>query len=75
MSAPPFELDTPIGELLTVLSDIAGYLQRIADTLDPPRSKPNGKILPGTCSEGTGAPLTPQEGLGVHARGFGYFGV
>ncbi len=74
MSAP-FELDTPIGELLSVLTDLAGYLQRIADTLDTPRSKPNGKLLPGTCSEGTGAPLTPREASGVHARGFGYFEV
>ncbi len=51
MSAPPFELDTPIGELLTVLTDLAGYLQRIADTLDPPRSKPNGKILVGSSQD------------------------
>ncbi len=50
MSAP-FELDTPIGELLTVLTDLAGYLQRIADTLDPPLSKPNGKILVGSSQD------------------------
>lgn len=45
MSAP-FELGTPLDELLGVLSDLAGYLQRIADTLDPPhQERPNGKIL------------------------------
>ncbi len=47
MSAP-FELGTPLDELLGVLSDLAGYLQRIADTLDPPKvSSPNGKVLLG----------------------------
>ncbi len=45
MSAP-FELGTPLDELLGVLSDLAGYLQRIADTLDPPcQERPNGKVL------------------------------
>ncbi len=62
MSAP-FELDTPIGELLSVLTDLAGYLQRIADTLDPPRSKPNGKVLNGSGTR-PAEPL-PQEVTGV----------
>ncbi len=47
MTSAPFELDTPIGELLTVLTDLAGYLQRIADTLDKAERQDPCRIVAG----------------------------
>ncbi len=41
----PAPAKTRMDELLDLLSDLVPSLQRIADTLDPPRSKPNGKVL------------------------------
>ncbi len=47
----PTPAKTRMDELLDLLSDLVPSLQRIADTLDPPRSKPNGKILVGSAQD------------------------